>query len=220
LTISAQVTNMEGKTLPDISVKATGPVDREGVTDSAGMVTLNNVLPGAYRLRFEHDTFVTLERDVMVVAGKPVRLSVSLNAAPPPPPPPPKPEPAPAPVLALPPTEGYGPSVVSVQAWIESNFIGRGPAKSRNAGCTGATASTMVQTNESIAEHSHDSTDETIYVVAGEGIFRVSGRESPLAASSFVSIPRGTPHSIIRKGSRPLMFVSTMAGAPCSTDKK
>jgi quercetin dioxygenase-like cupin family protein len=214
-----QVTNLEGKTLPDVWVKASGPVDREGPTDSSGMVTFNNLSAGAYRLRFEHDKFVTLERDVTVVAGKPLRLAVSLNAAPPPPPPPPKPEPPPAPAVALPPTDGYTPAVVSVQAWIESNFIGRAPSKSRNAGCTGATTSTMVQTNESISEHTHADTDETIYVVAGEGTFRVPGRESPLAASSFVSIPRGTPHSITRKGSRPLMYVSTLAGVPC-TEKK
>jgi quercetin dioxygenase-like cupin family protein len=214
-----QVTNLEGKTLPDVWVKASGPVDREGPTDSSGMVTFNNVTVGTYRLRFEHDKFTTLERDVTLAPGKPVRISVSLNAAPPPPPPPPKPEPPPAPALALPPTDGYQPSVVSVQAWIESNFVGRAPSKSRNAGCTGTTTSTMLQTNESIPEHAHGDADETIYVVAGEGTFKVPGRESPLAASSFVSIPRGTPHTIARKGSRPLMFVSTLAGVPC-TEKK
>ena len=73
----------------------------------------------------------------------------------------------------------------------------------------------MVQTNESIAERTRDDADETIYVVAGEGTLRMGGREHALNASSFVTIPRGTTHSITRRGSRPLMFVSTLSGPPC-----
>src|SRR4051812_38809050 len=190
LSITVLVTAMDGKPAPDVVVKASGPVDREAHTDATGSVSLANMNAGNYRLRFEGQEFVTLERDVTLIAGKPLKLSVALNTAPPPPPPP-KPEPPPAPANPLPPTEGYSPSVVSVQAWIESNFVGRSPSKSRSAGCTGATTSTMTQTNESIAEHSHSDSDETIYVVAGEGTFKVAGRESPLAASSFISIPRG-----------------------------
>src|SRR5262245_30857426 len=35
LSIGVQVTSLEGKTLPDVWVKASGPVDREGPTDSS-----------------------------------------------------------------------------------------------------------------------------------------------------------------------------------------
>ncbi len=62
----------------------------------------------------------------------------------------------------------------------------------------------MVQTNESIAERTRGDADETIYVVAGEGTLRIGGREHALSASSFVTVPRGTAHSITRRGSRPL----------------
>ncbi len=64
LSITVLVTAMDGKPLPEIWVKASGPVDREGPTDASGTVLFNNVTPGSYRLRFEHEKFVTLEKDV------------------------------------------------------------------------------------------------------------------------------------------------------------
>ena len=73
----------------------------------------------------------------------------------------------------------------------------------------------MVQTNESIAERTRGDADETIYIVAGEGSIKMGGRDHALSASSLVIIPRGTAHSITRRGSRPLMFVSTVSGLPC-----
>ena len=45
--------------------------------------------------------------------------------------------------------------------------------------------------------------------------FKMGGRDHPLNASSLVTIPRGTAHTITRRGSRPLMFVSTLSGPPC-----
>jgi quercetin dioxygenase-like cupin family protein len=73
----------------------------------------------------------------------------------------------------------------------------------------------MVQTNEPIAERSRDDADETIYVVAGEATLRMGGRDHTLTASSLVTIPRGTTHTITRRGSRPFMFVSTLSGPRC-----
>ena len=84
-TVSVQVTDLEGKGLGDVWVKGTGPVDRESPSDAEGMVTLRNMLPGTYRLRFEHERFVTFEREVTVQANKPMTVNVALNAAPPPP---------------------------------------------------------------------------------------------------------------------------------------
>ena len=67
LTITVFVTSMDGQPLPEVWVRASGPVNREGATDPSGTVTFSNVTAGVYRLRFEHDNFVTLERDVVVV---------------------------------------------------------------------------------------------------------------------------------------------------------
>jgi quercetin dioxygenase-like cupin family protein len=211
------VTNMEGKPLPEIWVKASGPVDREAATDPSGTVVFNNVTTGSYRLRFENEQFVTLERDVTVAAGRPLKASVALNAAPPPPPPP-KVEPAPPPAApsSNAPVGNFQPSAVVVEKLIEADFIGRAASKRAAVGCSASTTSTLFQTNEPVPEHTHADTEETIYVVVGEGTLNVGGRDFPLAASSFVTIPRGISHSMTRRGSRPLMFVSTLSGQPCS----
>jgi hypothetical protein len=211
------VTNMEGRPLPEIWVKASGPVDREAATDASGTVVFNNVATGSYRLRFQNEHFMTLERDVTVAAGRPLKASVALNAAPPPPPapkaepaPPPEPSPANAPVGT------FQPSAVVIEKLIEADFIGRAASKRAPVGCSASTTSTLFQTNEPVVEHSHADTEETLYVVVGEGTLKMDGRDFPLAASSFVTIPRGTSHSLTRRGSRPLMFVSTLSGQPCS----
>ena len=171
--------------------------------------------PGTYRLRFEHPGFITLEKEVSLAAGKPLRASASLSAAPPPPPPP-KAEPAaPAPSNATPPAGNYQPNVANFESWIDSSFIGRAPSKRLVAGCTASATTAMVQTNESLGERTRADADETIYVVAGEGTLRMGGRDHVLNASSLVTIPRGTAHTITRRGSRPLMFVSTVSGPPC-----
>lgn len=215
LALTVMVTALDGKTLPEVVVKASGPVDREGPTDPSGLVTFANMAPGTYRLRFEHPAFITFEKEISLAAGKPLRASASLSAAPPAPPPP-KVEPvAPPPVSQAGPAGNYQPNVVNFLSWLDSSFIGRAPSKRLASGCTASATSTMIQTNESIAERTRDEADETIYVVAGEGTLRMGGREHALSAGSLVSVPRGTAHSLARKGSRPLMFVSTVSGPPC-----
>jgi len=214
LTLTVMVTALDGKTLPDVVVRASGPVDREAPTDSSGLVNFANMSSGTYRLRFEHEGFITFEKEVSL-SGKPLRASASLSAAPPPPPPP-KPEPAPAQPSSQPAASGdYQPNVANFLSWLDSSFIGRAPSKRLASGCTASATTTMVQTNEAIAERTRPDADETIYVVAGEGMLRMGGREHALSAGSLVTAPRGTTLSITRRGSRPLMFVSTLSGPPC-----
>jgi mannose-6-phosphate isomerase-like protein (cupin superfamily) len=207
------VTAMDGTPLPEILVRATGPVNREVETDQSGSVILANLTAGNYRLRFEHVKFITLERDVTVIAGKPLKISAALNVAPPPPPPPPKVEPPPPPVAA--PPGNYQPGVANFESWIDTGFIGRAPSKRLPVGCTASASTTMVQINEPIAERTRPDADETIYAVAGEATLRMGGREHNLSVSSIVTIPRGTPSSITRRGSRPFLFVSVVSGPPC-----
>jgi mannose-6-phosphate isomerase-like protein (cupin superfamily) len=212
------VTALDGKTLPEVVVRATGPVEREGLTDPSGLATLANVMPGTYRLRFEHERFVTFEKEVVIAAGKPLRASASLTAAPPPPEPP-KPEapPPPPPVKA---DGSYSPNTLSLPDFIESNYIGGAQMKRSPIGCTASSSSTLLQIKEPVGEHVHGDADETLYVVAGEGVLRMNGRDTPLAAASFAVIPRGVPHTLTRRGSRPLIFVSTLTGPPCQSGQK
>jgi mannose-6-phosphate isomerase-like protein (cupin superfamily) len=140
-----------------------------------------------------------------------LRVSATLTPAPPPPPPP-KLEPAPAPTAPTAPDGTYTPNSINIIDFFESSSVGSEPVK---LGCGAHATSTLVQTRDPLAEHAHADADETIYVVAGEGTHKIGGRDTPLRAGTFVFIPSGTSHSLIRRGSRPLIYVSTLAGPPC-----
>ncbi len=43
-----------------------------------------------------------------------------------------------------------------------------------------------------------------IYVIAGEGVQRIGGMETKLVAGTFATLPRGTPHTITRRGGKPM----------------
>jgi len=211
------VTALDGRTLAGVAVRATGPVEREAETDPSGLVTFANMPAGTYRLRFDHKEYVPFEKEATLAPGRPPRLNVTLSAAPPPPPAP-KPEPA-APLPAPVPDANYSPSTTSIPDLVENNYIGSAPVKRSAVGCGPHSTSTLVQTKDPVAEHTHADADETIYVVAGEGTHRIGGRDNAVSAGTFSVVPRGTPHSLTRRGSRPLIFVSTLAGPPCQAGK-
>jgi mannose-6-phosphate isomerase-like protein (cupin superfamily) len=109
---------------------------------------------------------------------------------------------------------------VALPDFIEKNYIGRGaPSKSSPVGCTGTSTATLLQLREPLQEHSHNDADEMIYVIAGEGVQRIGGIETKLAAGSFASLPRGTPHTITRRGNNPIIVLSIMTGPPCEAQK-
>ncbi len=212
-TVSVQVTDLEGKGLGDVWVKGTGPVDRESPTDAEGMVTLRNMLPGTYRLRFEHERFVTFEREVTVQANKPMTVNVALNAAPPPPEQPAR-DPGPA-APALPPAGP--PTSVNLIDLIERNFVGNNPSLTSSVGCAPSATANLMQLREPLAQHAHADADELVYVLGGEGTHKVDGKDISLQAGVFAVVPRGTAHSFTRRGSRPLIFLSVLSGQPCSS---
>jgi mannose-6-phosphate isomerase-like protein (cupin superfamily) len=215
LALTVMVTALDGKTIPETTVKAAGPVDREAPTDPSGLVTFQNMAPGTYRLRFEHPQFVTFEKEITLGVGKPLRTSASLTAAPPPPAPA-RAEPPPAPTPATPPPAGsYSPSSVDIPDLFEKNFVGSAAVKRSPIGCTATSTSTLVQLRDPLADHAHADADELIYVVAGEGTHKVGGREIALSSGIFSVVPRGTTHGIVRRGRQPLVLISTLSGPVC-----
>ena len=210
-TMTVTVTDLEGKTIPNVRVTASGPVDREAATDASGIVTFRSMIAGTYRLRFEHDAFVTLERQV-TQAARPLPVNVSLSVAPvvPPPPPPEKVEPA---APALPPPGP--PTTVSIPDFVEDNFIGSAPMALSLVGCAPSAAANVLQLRDPLNQHVHEDADELIYVVAGEGTHKIAGREIALSAGILAVVPRGTPHSIERRGGRPIIVLSILSGPPC-----
>ena len=204
-----------GSAVEGVRVTLSGRTGLQAQTDAKGMSAIT--LPaGSYRFRFEHEGFITLERDVAVHAGQPTEVAVALDRAftPPPPPPPapepPLPPPAPKPVVAAEP-----PTNMSIPQFLEKNYIGRNPLKESVVGCTAAATTRILQLRDSLAAHTHDDLDETLYVVAGEGVIRVKDEMMTVSPGSLTVIPRGEPHSTERHGRNPLILLSTLSGAPC-----
>jgi len=218
-TLTVQATDGTGATLAGVEVRATGPVAREGKTAEDGSVRFQRVQAGSYRLRFSRDGFITLERDVTVRSGQPLKVDVTLSAAPPPPPPPPCQEPAkPAePEHAAKSAAGPigEPKTVAVPTFVELNFIGRAPRKDSRLGCVGSGAGTLVQLREAITEQVYDTRDLWLYVVAGEGALRVNEKEERLAAGTFSVVPRTMRHSILPRGKNPLILIVIETGQAC-----
>jgi mannose-6-phosphate isomerase-like protein (cupin superfamily) len=212
------VTDRQGKALENIEVVVTGAMERDGKTDQGGNVVFRNLGAGTYRLRFSHEDFITLEREVTMQAGRPLRTSVALHKAPSPPPPPEKEEAPPPPPAGpqLPPPGSQPPTVVSVPDVFEANDIGRNPSLTSIVGCAGVATTTLIQLRDPLAEHAHDDADEALYVVAGEGTQRIAGHDVALSPGVLAMIPRGTPHTITRKGTKVLVLLSVLSGPPCT----
>jgi hypothetical protein len=217
-TAQVVVRDVSGTPLPGVNVIVAGPANLEATTDEKGTASIGPLKDGMYRLRFELEGYVTLERDVTVRAGQPAEIFAALRIIPkplePPPPPPPPVVEAPPP----PPPAPSGPPVfVSIPRFLDKNFIGREPLKESVFGCLNGSTTRLLQLHEAIAEHTHSDLDEILYVVAGEGSVRVRGEESTqVAAGSLSIIPRGTPHAIEQRGKNPLIMISTVSGAPCT----
>jgi mannose-6-phosphate isomerase-like protein (cupin superfamily) len=218
-TLGITITDGKGTPLSGVSVRASGPIDREGATDNAGWLRFEGLRSGNYRLRFTHNGFVTLERDLVVPAGqRSMDQQVMLSQAERPATPektatPPRPEPNPTPALPPP-----GKAVtVSLPSYIEQNFIsGSQPQKVSPVACSGLSESVLWQIREPWQNRQHPNADAMLYVVGGEGTLRMNERDLPLDAGTFISVPRGTSYGLTRRGRNPLIVLATIAGQPCS----
>ena len=217
--IAITVTDGHGTPTADVHVAISGTSDREGTTDGSGQVNFVGMQPGTYRVRFDGPKVISFEREVAVRANQPTVVDVALTPAPPPPPPP-APAPPPAPVAAAPKVGPAGtPQVLSVVDLAERQLGGNQPRRETLVSCSGNTRTTLVLLNQDQAERLYDSAEIEYYVVAGQGTVRVGGRETPLAAGVFVSLPRNTSHSLVRRGNRALILLVTLSGEPCEEAK-
>jgi mannose-6-phosphate isomerase-like protein (cupin superfamily) len=213
LVMTIQVTARNGAGIGEVKVSLDGPVTREAETDEGGIVRLNNVKAGTYRVRFEHPKYIAFEKELTLKPGQSQAFDVSLDDAPAPPPPPPAPAKPAAPSLGTP----GEPKTVNIADFLDKNLIGnREPMKRTSLGCSGLLQSDLLQIRDPQPEKSHDAYDETLYVVAGQGTIKLAGRDSNLEPASFVVVPRGTAYSLARRGGKPLILVSTYAGEPCA----
>jgi mannose-6-phosphate isomerase-like protein (cupin superfamily) len=203
-----------------VTVTVAGPVTRTVTTIANGTARLLGMRTGTYRLRFEHQGFITLEREVTMRAGALPEIDVTLSpgAAPPPP----TVEETEAREKAPPESEREqappgDPRYVTIVDFLDKNLIGgREPSKRDELGCTASARTTLLQLRESGKEEARTDADEMLYVVAGEGTLRLGNRDLPLSSSTTAIVPRGTVRGLTRKGRNPLIVLSVVSGPPCT----
>jgi hypothetical protein len=214
-TLSVQVTDKSGTGIASVAVAASGPVDRSGTTGADGATAFRNMRAGIYRLRFVHDGFITLEREVAMRGATDV--SVALNPAPAKPVAAPPPA-APAPVVQpaerkLRPVE---PRALSIPDFVEHNLISSQPQKTSLIACTDGGSARILQIKEPLRNQQNETADQLLYVVAGGGTVRVRDQAYKADPGSFVLIPRGVSHSIEREGRNPLIAMTVALGPQCN----
>jgi mannose-6-phosphate isomerase-like protein (cupin superfamily) len=217
LTVTIQVVDGSGLPLANVQVTGQGPLPREGTTGADGAVRFTNMRPGTYRLRFVREGSITLERDIVVRAGEPLLVDVTLSAAPvvakPEAVKPPAPESS---LTALGPPGD--PKFTPIPTFLEKNIItGREGRKESSLGCTSTGTATLYQLREAWLNHEHDDADEWLYVVAGEGTLRIGTADQHLQAGTFSLVPHTLQHAILPGGRTPLIVVSILTGPACGT---
>ena len=213
--LAVQVTDKSGNGIASVAVDVAGPVERSGQTAADGSVSFRSMRAGTYRLRFDHDRFITLEREVMMTRS--AEVSVSLNPAPPktvtPPPPPPAPVEAPAEQRKL---RAVEPRQLSIPDFVERNLIGSEPQKTSLLACTDGGGARILQVKEPLNNQNNETADQLLYVVAGAGVVRVRDQSYKADPGWFVLIPRGVAHSIRREGRNPLIALTVAMGNACT----
>jgi mannose-6-phosphate isomerase-like protein (cupin superfamily) len=202
------VTDSTGAPVGGVLVTVEGAVTRQARTER-GRIAFEGLPVGRYKIRFEHDDFVTAERDVTARAGAPVEVKVALTPAP-------KPVPPPEPV-APPPVKAEA-IAIDLSAFIERNYIGRAPAKSSSLACATGGSATLIQVREPLKEDATADADRFLYVIAGLGNAHVGTSDQPLEAGVFVMIPRGMRDELSIRGNKPLVLLAVKAGGTCQAD--
>jgi mannose-6-phosphate isomerase-like protein (cupin superfamily) len=211
-TFAVFVADSAGAAMPGVLVSVEGPAQRSARTEG-GRIAFEGLPAGSYRLRFEHEGFITLEREVTARSGAPIDVKVTLKPLPAPPPPPPSVEPPK-------PTVDAKPAIFDVPSVFEKEVVGRAGGKTTPLACSDASTATLIQVKDPVPQHAHDDADEYLYVIGGEGSAHVAGREERLKAGVLLFVPRTVPHAFTARGRSPLVLVSTRAGDGCGAPQK
>ena len=181
-------------------------------TGAAGTTVIPKLKDGLYRVRCEHAGFITLEREFTVRGGVMKNaIDVVLNPAQP------SAGSAPSDAASASTAGPSGPPVtVSITDFLDRNFIGREPMRESVLACRPLEAVRLLQMREPVARHVHDRVDEIIYVVAGDGVLRLGENAIALRPATLVVVPHGSNHAFEIRGKKPLIAVSTLAGAACT----
>ena len=70
------------------------------------------------------------------------------------------------------------------------------------------------EAGQSHALHAHAGMDKLYYVIEGEGLFVLEGRELPMRAGDLLVAPEGVPHGVSNTGTTRLLVLAVLAPAP------
>lgn len=210
-TLAVVVTDPGGAPIDQVKVTVQGPASRTSTTEH-GRIAFEGLPAGTYLLRFEHEDYVTRERELTARAGAPTDVKVTMTPVPPPPP---KPVPPPEPAA---PTVSVQPVTIDLTTFIEKNYVGRAPSKTSPLACSGGGPAELIQIREPVSHEAHGNADEFLYVVAGSGGASIGGKQELVQAGGFLLVPRGTTHAFSARGRNPLVLLAIRAGGKCGTD--
>ena len=215
--MTVEATDKSGNGIAEVDVDVTGPVERSGKTARDGSIAFRTMRAGTYRVRFEHEGFITLERELVARGGSPVTVSVALSAASVKPVAKvPEPAPVAPPPPVKPPSRAVDPRTLSIPDFLDKNLIGGQPQRRTMLGCTDGSTTTLLQVRDPLNDQQHADADETLYVVAAAGVLRIRNQDTRLQPGHFALVPRGTSYSLRREGRNPLIVLSVLAGPPCN----
>lgn len=210
-TLAIVVTDQAGAPVSNALVTVQGAADRSARTEQ-GRIAFEDIPAGNYRLRFDREGFIPLERELAARAGAPMDVKVTLTAAPPV-------KPAPCvepPKPAAPPAAVVNPMAMDLLGFIEKNYIGREPGKASPISCTPGGTASLIQVREPLDAPANPDADQFLYVIAGAGAVRMGDRVDELQSGVLALIPRTTPHVLTAKGRTPLVVLSIKAGEKCT----
>ena len=216
LSLTVEVTDRSGNPLANVMVNMSGAVERSGSTGEDGTVVFRSLRAGTYRLRFEHDEFTPLEREVVVRAGQTMAITAALTPAPAPPAPPaPSEEPPPPAETPERPARQVEPRSLSIPDFLDKNLIGGEPQRTTLLACAEGGTARLLQIRDPLNNQEHADVDEVLYIVAGAGVVRIRNQDTKVGAGHFTLLPRGVPYSVRREGRNPLIALSVLTGEPC-----
>jgi mannose-6-phosphate isomerase-like protein (cupin superfamily) len=108
---------------------------------------------------------------------------------------------------------------LSLPDYIEKNFISsREDHKENMVGCSGVGQAVLWQVRRPWDGRQHESADGMLYVVGGEGIIKIDGKDITVAAGALSVVPRGTTYGFTPRGRNPMIVLAVLAGAPCAAN--
>lgn len=220
--IDLTVTSQSGAFLADAHVRAEGPTSRQGSTGADGETVLANVTAGTYRCRIQRDGYVTLEKELVVKTGARTTAEAVLSPAMPSAAPAPAPAscPAPAPVSTTSSNLVAGlPVTVSLVDQLADQLLKSKDAVAEHViGCSGDTEAKLIRLTGGLESQTHANADVMLYMIAGDATLTMNGKDSNIGPGWFGLVPRGTTHTINRRGNKPLLVLSIESGQACSNN--